>query len=64
MEVVMAMKMGDYLVSVSVLTEKQVAEVIRIQKEGDTRKFGDIAVSQGFMEEDSIKRFNEYVAAN
>jgi len=60
----MAMKMGDYLVSVGVLTENQVADVIRIQKEGDTRKFGDIAVSQGFMEEGSIKRFNEYVAAN
>jgi hypothetical protein len=60
----MAMKMGDYLVSVGLLTEKQVADVIQKQKEGDARKFGDIAVAQGFMKEDAIAKFNEYLAAN
>jgi hypothetical protein len=60
----MAMRMGDYLVSVGVLTEKQVADIIRMQKEGDARKFGDIAVSLGYMDDGSIKKFNEYASAN
>jgi hypothetical protein len=60
----MAMRMGDYLVSVGVLTEKQVSDIIRTQKEGDTRKFGDIAVAQGFMNESAIKRFDDYVSAS
>ena len=60
----MAMKMGEYLVSIGDLTEKQVDEVARMQKEGDARKFGEIAVSQGFMEDGSIKRFNEYISSS
>ncbi len=60
----MAMKMGDYLVSIGVLTEAQVNLVMQLQKDGDTRKFGEIAISKGFMEESSIKKFNECVSAN
>jgi hypothetical protein len=59
----MAMKMGDFLVSIGSLSEQQVGEIIRMQKEGDTRKFGDIAVSLGFIDDSSIKKFNDYVAA-
>ena len=56
------MRIGDYLVSVGVLTESQVSEVLRLQKEGDKRKFGEIAVSQGFMEDSSIMRFTNFLS--
>jgi hypothetical protein len=60
----MAMKMGDYFVSIGVLTVEQVNEVIRMQKEGDARKFGDIAVSKGFINDSSIKKFDDYISAS
>jgi len=60
----MAVRMGDYLVSIGVLTEAQVNQVMQMQKRGDTRKFGELAISQGFMDESSIKKFNDYVSAN
>jgi len=56
------MRIGEYLVSIGVLTQSQVSEVIRIQKEGDKRKFGEIAVSQGFMEDSSIMRFTDFLS--
>jgi len=56
------MRIGDYLVSVGILTESQVNEVLKLQKEGDTRKFGEIAVSQKFMEDSSIMRFINFLS--
>ena len=58
----MAMRMGEFLVSVGVLTEAQVSEVVRMQVEGDKRKFGEIAVSKGFMEDSSIMRFTNFLS--
>ena len=58
------MKMGDYLVYIGVLTEAQISQVIQMQKDGDTRKFGELAVAKGFMEESAIRKFNDYVSAN
>ena len=60
----MAMKMGDYLVSVGVLSENQVNAIVKKQSSGDGRKFGEIAVSEGFMEESAIRRFNDYLASS
>lgn len=60
----MAMRMGEYLVSIGALTEAQVNQVLQMQKDGDSRKFGELAIAQGFMGESAIKKFNEYVSAN
>jgi len=56
------MRIGDYLVSIGILTKSQVSEVLKIQSEGDKRKFGEIAVSQGFMEDSSIRRFTDFLS--
>ncbi len=56
------MRIGDYLVSIGILTKSQVSEVLKMQSEGDKRKFGEIAVSQGFMEDSSIRRFTDFLS--
>lgn len=56
------MRIGDYLVSVGILTKSQVSDVLKMQSEGDKRKFGEIAVSQGFMEDSSIRRFTDFLS--
>lgn len=58
------MRIGEYLRAIGVLTEKQVDEIISLQKKGDTRKFGEIAVSRGFMEDNSITRFTNFLSEN
>ena len=58
----MTMRIGDYLVSIGVLTQGQVSEVLGLQAQGDKRKFGGIAVSQGFMEDGSIMRFTNFLS--
>jgi len=56
------MKIGEYLISINVLTAKQVSAVLESQKSGDNRKFGEIAVANGFMEDGSIKRYVDFMS--
>lgn len=58
----MGLKIGEYLVSVGILNSEQVEAVLSAQKAGDTRKFGEIAVSMGFMEDSSIMRFTDFLS--
>jgi hypothetical protein len=57
----MANKIGDFLLKVGSLSQLQIDEVLRAQAAGDTRLFGEIAVAKGFMHEDSLKRFVDYL---
>lgn len=56
------MRIGEYLVSIGVLTDSQVSDVLKLQQGGDARKFGEIAVSLGYMKDDSIKRFTDFMS--
>lgn len=58
----MAMKIGELLVSKGVLTESQVGEILLKQRQGDTRKFGDIAVDLKFMEDTALNRYLDMLA--
>jgi|JFJP01.1.fsa_nt_gi hypothetical protein len=58
----MAIRIGEYLVSIKLMTEEQVAIVLAAQKAGDTRKFGVIAVSKGLVEDSAILRYSEFLA--
>jgi hypothetical protein len=44
----MAERIGDFLVRTGAITPAQVESVIAAQKAGDSRAFGEIAVSMGF----------------
>ena len=60
----MAMKIGEFLVSIGVLTQEQVDFVLLAQVAGDTRRFGEIAVSLRHLEDTSIHRFAEFMSSH
>lgn len=48
---------GTFLVRIGAMRRYQVRDVISLQKEGDTRMFGEIAVEFGYIDDRAIKRF-------
>jgi hypothetical protein len=53
----MAERIGDYLVRTKAMQQAHVDEVLRAQKAGDTRSFGDIAVALGFVSKSALDAF-------
>lgn len=57
----MVERIGDFLVRIGSLKASQVEEVLRLQKAGDQRKFGDIALELGYIGDDAVKRYVDYL---
>jgi hypothetical protein len=57
----MADRIGEFLIRIGAMTAGQVDHVLRAQKSGDTRRFGEIALELGFIHDDAIKRYVEYL---
>jgi hypothetical protein len=57
----MASRIGEFLVKTGKMTTEQVEQVLLAQKQGDRRSFGEIARAMGFVGDDSIVRFAEYL---
>ncbi len=57
----MADRIGEFLVRIGAMTPAQVEQVLTAQKKGDKRPFGEIARTLGFVGDDSIKRFVDYL---
>ena len=53
----MAERIGDFLMRIGAITATQVDEVLAIQKGGDSRPFGVIAVELGYVDESAIEKF-------
>lgn len=53
----MAERIGDFLVRTKAMQQSQVDAVIRAQKDGDKRTFGDIAVALGFVTQAALETF-------
>jgi hypothetical protein len=47
-------KIGEGLIRIGAMTKEQVDDVLRIQKAGDTRLFGEIAVERSYVDVDAI----------
>jgi hypothetical protein len=60
----MAVMIGEFMVNIGALTKGQVQEILRAQKEGDGRLFGEIAVSRGVLEESALERFVNFLAGH
>jgi hypothetical protein len=60
----MANRIGDFFVTSGKMTPDQVEQVLRAQKQGDTRRFGEIALALGFVGDDSLRRFMDYLERN
>ena len=52
-------RIGDGLVRMGEMTEKQVGTVLKMQDEGDERLFGEIAVDLDFIDVGSVIRYME-----
>jgi hypothetical protein len=57
----MAIRIGDFLTKIGAMTPDQVQAVLEVQAAGDKRRFGEIAYSLGYIGDDSIKRYVEYL---
>ena len=53
----MAERIGDFLVRTGKLSQAQVEQVIRAQKAGDGRTFGEIAVGLGLVDKTAVDSF-------
>jgi hypothetical protein len=54
-------RIGELLVKIGAMTREQVDYVLRLQRDGDSRRFGEIALSLRYLRDDSIKRIVEYL---
>jgi hypothetical protein len=57
----MANRIGEFLVAMGRMTPDQVEQVLRAQREGDGRLFGEIALALHFVSDDSLTRFMDYL---
>jgi hypothetical protein len=57
----MANRIGDFLVAIGAITREQVAHVLRLQAEGDSRIFGEIALELKYLNDDAIKRYVDHM---
>jgi hypothetical protein len=54
---VMKEMIGDFFLRIGAMKRPQVEEVLRLQKAGDARLFGVIAIEQGYVNESAVKRY-------
>ena len=54
-------RIGEFLVRVGAMTPDEVYAVLRAQAAGDARRLGEIAVELGFIRDDAITRYVEYL---
>ncbi len=50
-------KIGDFMVSIGAMKAWQVQDVLLEQTLGDSRIFGEIAISFGYIDDDAVKRY-------
>jgi hypothetical protein len=50
-------KIGEGLVRIGAMTEKQRNEVIEIQNNGDERMFGEVAIELGYINDEIIMEY-------
>jgi len=48
---------GEHFIGLDLLSLEQCEEVLRIQSKNPEKKFGEIAISLGFLEEEDISNF-------
>ena len=60
----MAKRIGEILLLNGMIKAEQVETVLGAQKAGDKRLFGAIAVSLGFIEDNALRRWADYLDAH
>ncbi|UCF97010.1 MAG: hypothetical protein JSV89_17810 [Spirochaetaceae bacterium] len=52
-------KIGEFLVQIEAIKPYQVDDVLRTQKAGDNRLFGEIAIELGYINDDALRKYME-----
>lgn len=55
----MTEKIGEFLVRIGVMKPYQVDDVLRAQRAGDNRLFGEIAIEFGYIDDEVLKKYVE-----
>ncbi len=55
----MAERIGEALVRIGAMKSFQVEDVLRLQRNGDNRLFGEIAIELGYIDDKAIKKYLE-----
>jgi hypothetical protein len=50
-------RIGEFLVQIGAMQKYQVDDVLRVQNEGDTRMFGEIAIELGYVNDEAIRKY-------
>ena len=53
-------RIGEFLIQIGAMKSFQVEDVLRVQREGDVRMFGEIAIELGYVNDDAIRKYIEY----
>jgi len=56
-----AKRIGEILVLMGTIKPEQVESVLAVQRAGDKRLFGAIALSLGFIEDNALRRYADYL---
>jgi hypothetical protein len=56
-----ARRIGEILVLIGTMKPEQVETVLAVQQAGDKRLFGSIALSLGFIEDNALRRYVDYL---
>jgi len=57
----MSLKIGEILVRLGAIKPEQVETVLAAQRAGDTRLFGQIALAMGLIEDNSLRRYADFL---
>lgn len=57
----MANRIGEFLLKIGAMNKEQVDHVLKLQQEGDTRIFGEIALDLRYLNDDAIKRYVDHL---
>ncbi len=57
----MSNRISEILIQIGAMKNYQVEDVLRVQRAGDKCMFGEIAIELGYINDDAIKRYLDYI---
>jgi hypothetical protein len=54
-------RIGEFLIRIKAMTPEQVQAVLHLQELGDRRRFGELALLLGYLKDDALKRYADYL---
>ena len=52
-------KIGEFLVKIGAMKQWQVEDILKVQKSGDLRMFGEVAISLGYIDDAALMKYVE-----